>query len=258
VGQFSGADPDELERIGGQFGQLAAQLDGTVGQVTHLIDGAYWLGASGDHFRGDWHSSLAARLHAAAAGLRGAAETLTRNAGEQRIASGSSGTSTPGAPLWSAVRGPLSMTYHVGEKVIGLPGTFDAWAKSFPRLRDSAHFTALHSETTARLGRFSGIADGLAWLGAGVDTVQAAQDVRRGDYVGAAQHGLAATGDVLKTNDVTYPFGVLASLSSHIVEDAQQVDWAHLPSAGDWIQYGPEAVRDAILPALGQTLDSIF
>jgi hypothetical protein len=73
--------------------------------------------------------------------------------------------------------------------------------------------------------------------------------MRDGDYIGVLSDGKDVAASTLKTfgGPAAYLVGYNISVWSDVATEARKVDWAHLPSANDWVEYGPGALKDAVL-----------
>jgi uncharacterized protein YukE len=98
VGQFSGADPDQLDQLGGVMGGAADRLDAIRQQISARLAMSPWEGTDAAEFRDEWDQHLQGVLNMAASTARDGANTVCRNADQQRQASGISagGASGPG------------------------------------------------------------------------------------------------------------------------------------------------------------------
>jgi len=83
-----GADPEELDALAQRFRVLAARLDSSRASLGSQIHNSPWAGPAAEGFRHDWDGHHSRVLTAVARSLGQAATTLTRNANEQRQASG--------------------------------------------------------------------------------------------------------------------------------------------------------------------------
>lgn len=86
---FSGADADQLDHVGVRLESTAQSLRSKSQRLRASLNAAPWKGRGADRFRHDFNSVHARSLADAARFLDDAYETLTRNAQEQRDASGS-------------------------------------------------------------------------------------------------------------------------------------------------------------------------
>ncbi|MFF5230424.1 hypothetical protein [Dactylosporangium sp. NPDC000521] len=106
---MSGADADELERLGQRMQEAANRIEIIRGEVSATVGRASWDGDDGQHFRDLWQHRLSGLLQQAASSTRAAAVVAVRNAHEQRAASGADGggggvfplTCTVGDDTWS-------------------------------------------------------------------------------------------------------------------------------------------------------------
>jgi hypothetical protein len=120
---MTGADADELERLGRHMQAAADQLDAIRTDVSAAFNRTHWEGEDGDYFRGQWNHRLSGLLHTSVTATREASAALCRNADQQRLASGTDGGSpVAGSPLWLGPGGGASGTVP-GIDVGGLAGT---------------------------------------------------------------------------------------------------------------------------------------
>lgn len=267
MGQFEGADPEVLDRLADGFQQSASLLDGAVEQVTTLVDHAYWQAHTGDEFRREWHGSLVPRLRSAADGLRDASTTLQRNASEQRAASGAGGS---GAGFMAGSAAALLGWLDVASRNVGVPGTLGTWDRLL-------HMPGVHSGPAVRvdeLERVDGAGLGkmllkdvpapftlaVTGLDVSVDAVKTSQDVSQHHYLDAAETTMDGTSAALKAtpNPVAYAAGAAVGIWGYVLQDARQVDWAHLPSMSDIKMYGWSSLQEATCEALDQAWKAIF
>lgn len=92
MGQFVGADPDQLDVLGQHMGAAAERLESIRQQIGFWLDSSPWDGSDAEEFRSDWHHRLRNLLHAAATVARDGAASVARNAQQQRIASDMAGS----------------------------------------------------------------------------------------------------------------------------------------------------------------------
>lgn len=95
---ISGADAQELETMARRMSLAADQLERIRASVRSGMYGVRWGGADSEQCRAQWERTSGPALARAAAGLREAADGLTRNAREQRQAS-AAGASASGSAL---------------------------------------------------------------------------------------------------------------------------------------------------------------
>lgn len=112
MGQFVGADPDQLDALGQQMGAAADRLESIRQQIGFWLDSSPWDGTDADEFRGDWHHRLQNLLHTAATVARDGASSVHRNAQQQRVASDTDGSSKAG-------EGGLLGTLDGVSKIVG-------------------------------------------------------------------------------------------------------------------------------------------
>lgn len=105
-----GADPEELDGLAQRFRVLAGRLDSSRASLGSQIHNSPWAGPAAEGFRHDWDGHHSRVLTAVARSLGQAATTLTRNANEQRQASGSAFTGGHGAVATSP--GPQTNESH--------------------------------------------------------------------------------------------------------------------------------------------------
>jgi uncharacterized protein YukE len=87
-----GADPEELDALAQRFRVLAGRLDSSRASLGSQIHNSPWAGPAAEGFRHDWDGHHSRVLTAVARSLGQAADSLARNADEQRQASGSAFT----------------------------------------------------------------------------------------------------------------------------------------------------------------------
>jgi uncharacterized protein YukE len=103
-----GADPDELDALAQRFRVLAGRLDSSRASLGAQIHNSPWAGPAAEGFRHDWDGHHTRVLSGVARSLGQAAESLTRNANEQRHASGSASASGSGGVPTSTGSGTFS------------------------------------------------------------------------------------------------------------------------------------------------------
>ena len=108
-----GADPEELDALAQRFRVLAGRLDSGRASLGSQIHNSPWAGPAAEGFRHDWDGHHSRVLTAVARSLGQAATALTRNANEQRQASGSAVTGGHGV---ATSPGPGS---HDGQGTVG-------------------------------------------------------------------------------------------------------------------------------------------
>lgn len=86
---FSGADADQLDHVGVRLESAAQSLRSKSQRLRASLNAAPWNGRGADRFRHDFNTVHARSMAEAARFLDDAYETLSRNAQEQRDASGS-------------------------------------------------------------------------------------------------------------------------------------------------------------------------
>lgn len=282
VGQFEGADPDELDRTAGRLAQLSSQVDTCVGQVNGVVGGVQWLGHTGDHFRHSWNGSLSPRLRECAHALRDMSDTLRRNAAEQRQASGLGGSSGgmrsfAGVPGTGGSGGGLNgfldgIGMSAGDVKKLLDGASDVFAVpdlfgtlATLGLTGGAGFASFVSQANhamdlpglKQLG--SGVSGLASMVDAAVEGFTIGTDLAQGDYVGALGHTLSVSGTILKAGGPeTYLPGVAASIWGSVVEDAQQIDWHQPLSWSDIVQYGPSSVVESVPKLVDQVFHALI
>lgn len=87
MGQMSGADADELDRLGVRLEQAGRRLATKAPRLRRAINDSPWHGRSADRFRQEFNSVHAKAMSDAARFLDDAHESLARNAQQQRDAS---------------------------------------------------------------------------------------------------------------------------------------------------------------------------
>ncbi|MFF5225054.1 WXG100 family type VII secretion target [Dactylosporangium sp. NPDC000521] len=92
---MSGADADELERLGHRMQEAADRLEVIRNEVASAFARTHWDGDDGQHFRDLWQHRLSGLLRNAAVATRGAGAVAVRNAQQQRYASGDDGSGGP-------------------------------------------------------------------------------------------------------------------------------------------------------------------
>lgn len=97
---FVGANADELERLAGRMRNAVDQLEAMTARLS-ATPRHVWHGVDAARFFDDLDGSLLPQLRAASAGLSAGADTLRRNADEQRAVSASNGSATGGWPSGS-------------------------------------------------------------------------------------------------------------------------------------------------------------
>lgn len=83
-----GADADELDRLAAEFRRAADELDRDGGLMTQLLNNVSWLGDVAGKFLTGWSGVQLPMIGLSTTFLREAADDLSRNAREQREASG--------------------------------------------------------------------------------------------------------------------------------------------------------------------------
>lgn len=83
-----GADPEELDALAQRFRVLAGRLDSSRASLGSQIHNSPWAGPAAQGFRHDWDGHHSRVLTSVARSLGQAADSLVRNANEQRQASG--------------------------------------------------------------------------------------------------------------------------------------------------------------------------
>jgi hypothetical protein len=131
MGVMSGADAEELDRLGNHMGAAADRLEAIRAEVTAAFGHTHWEGADADHYRGQWNYRLSGLLHTAVTATREASTALHRNANQQRTASGADGGSAGGALSGGAgsgldVLGLLETGVNIGGGLMLVPGLLDA------------------------------------------------------------------------------------------------------------------------------------
>ena len=91
---ISGANPDQLDALAGQFRSAATLLAAAEKQLSAKLVSSPWRGAKADRFRADWSRRYRRDLAAARQFLATGETALRRNAQEQRAASNSRGGAT--------------------------------------------------------------------------------------------------------------------------------------------------------------------
>jgi len=86
-----GANPDELDRAADQLRRSAERIASVHGDLRRLVQLASWKGRDAERFEADWSQRGRASLEGAAGLLRSAADTLARNAADQRRTSEAEG-----------------------------------------------------------------------------------------------------------------------------------------------------------------------
>lgn len=86
-----GADVDALDGLVVQMRSAADELDQHESGLTSLLRGVPWVGDFASHFIDLWSSSRRVQLQSSASFIRDAADSLARNAAEQRSASETGG-----------------------------------------------------------------------------------------------------------------------------------------------------------------------
>lgn len=146
MGQFVGADPEQLDALGAQMGSAADRLESIRQQIGFWLDSSPWHGSDADEFRSDWQHRLQHMLHTAATIALDGAAGVRRNAQQQREASDLGGGATGGAGggiAWAglfggvlgAVGGGLATLLDVGGKIeflseVGRYQTLPAYLKA--------------------------------------------------------------------------------------------------------------------------------
>lgn len=87
-----GADADELDRLAAEFRATADEIDGQVGGLSRFLNGISWLGDIAIGFTNNWIGTSIPQIGLSTNFLREAADTLSRNAADQRRASRASGS----------------------------------------------------------------------------------------------------------------------------------------------------------------------
>lgn len=82
-----GADVDQLERTADEFDRLSDRLVSSRSALTTTLGNVTWLGPDADRFRSAWRTSSGPKMQRGAELLRDGAESMRRQAREQRTAS---------------------------------------------------------------------------------------------------------------------------------------------------------------------------
>jgi uncharacterized protein YukE len=172
-----GADPEELDALAQRFRLLAGRLDSSRASLGSQIHNSPWAGPAAEGFRHDWDGHHSRVLTSVARSLGLAATTLTRNANEQRQASGSAFTGGNGGVVTGP--GPGSPTAfvdslgHVVEATTALGAITTLLAKSghllqIPFSQFSAHTVASVFKEGEQITSKSKLVSRISLLGAGI------------------------------------------------------------------------------------------
>ena len=83
-----GADVEQLDRLGAKLKERAAAMDDTVRQLSTQLNGTWWKGADADAFRARWDGELRAQITKVKTLLETTAQTVAKQAADQRQVSG--------------------------------------------------------------------------------------------------------------------------------------------------------------------------
>jgi hypothetical protein len=99
---------------------------------------------------------------------------------------------------------------------------------------------------------FKAVTRKIGFISYGIDVLHDGADLRDhlrdGDYLGALADGKDFAASTLKTfgGPVSYLAGYGISVWSDVFTEARKIDWGQPMSANDWVEYGPEAFKDAL------------
>jgi surface antigen len=102
MAQMSGADADALDRLGLQMEQAGRRLAANSKRLRRQINDSPWTGRNADRFRQEYNTLHTRSIAEAARFLDDAYETLSRNARQQREASGQKPGS--GLSIWEQIK----------------------------------------------------------------------------------------------------------------------------------------------------------
>jgi hypothetical protein len=190
MGQFVGADPDQLDVLGQHMGTAAERLESIRQQIGFWLDSSPWDGSDAEDFRSDWHHRLQNLLHAAATVARDGAVSVARNAQQQRVASDMDGSGQAigsGGGGWANLFGGAVAATGWGLEFGHQARSLVDLVSDYGGKDQEAFFTAL------RAGR-SDIA--AMSLKDGLTTAEGGVVKRLGEFVDGAKETGAAAGDL--------------------------------------------------------------
>ncbi len=115
---MQGANADDLDRLAGEFEARAVQLEKLRDRLNGRLYSVRWTGRSAQTFRTNWQHRHRPALTGAANRLRSTAETLRRQAREQRHASSGEGGQIGSAAARLPVVSPAATTIPLAEDVL--------------------------------------------------------------------------------------------------------------------------------------------
>jgi len=83
-----GADVEQLDQLAARFRSTADEIGQMVNQLGTQIHSAWWQGPDADRFKSEWDGTYRAQLQNVCSRLQDTAQVITRQASQQRQASG--------------------------------------------------------------------------------------------------------------------------------------------------------------------------
>ncbi|MEV4512586.1 hypothetical protein AB0K00_26905 [Dactylosporangium sp. NPDC049525] len=199
---MSGADADELQRLGLRMQEAANRLEGIRSEVSAAFARTAWDGEDGQHFRDLWQHRLSGLLLQAAGSTRAASVVAVRNAQEQRIASGADGTGGGGGsfPPSCTLSGPVDQNGGF-LKVLGDLNTVVIGGIA----------TVLGQLDAKKFGKVAKAVGGVGdVVGGAIDVYTLVNAIQHGNRTGNWDSTKVATADVVA--DVAFPLLELATI----------------------------------------------
>lgn len=231
MGQFFGADPDQLDGLARQMGNAGDRLESIRQQITFWLDSSPWDGSDAEDFRHSWQHGLQNALHAAAAMAREGAEAVRRNAQQQRDASSDHGEGIfdglerrhelfgMGKEAVEFVRGALRHELKdfpkLGELPADLRTRLDHLAAEFKAGVNEIRHAGPTMEAVRRLGRFAPVIGVVADLAFAASTI--ASPKKSGFQKGVAVADVAF--DVAEVATAEVPPVAVALAGVHVAVD---------------------------------------
>ena len=261
-----GADPDQLDALASAMGRAGGHLSGIAREVHGYYSRDIWHGPDAQRARSQWESGLRQRLESVGRALGDCQVVLTRQAREQREASGAGPTASGGGALGgltlvnpyvpvAGVVGWLGSSAHVAEiasHLLGRAGRVGDYSDlyrtitgaftrhdgvevipDFFRFKKSPVLQFVSSHLDAHAGLLQGIhavagktSGAIGVVGTGLSLASMTEDFAQGK-VG---DGLIAASDTaagaLKSNFSTYLWGVALSSVTMVADEARKADFS--------------------------------
>lgn len=84
MAEYIGQIPEEVDRLADEFEVKAGELEALKNAISAKLGGTTWSGPDRDRFQGDWEGVLSQTITQLVQQLRGAGQTASANAQEQR------------------------------------------------------------------------------------------------------------------------------------------------------------------------------